>query len=289
MKIRIGKNDYDIPSVPSVADYRYAKDLCCGCSSNESYFDLLSHLACNGIYESGNGQFICFTCEKCGEKIYFHIRDFEAYANLGVFDKYVAKFSDGLFEKPNDGVDSAFPPLNDKRISEVLSKCSVFGDSLWSEHIMSKDKERGNKAYCTKKIMDIFGHHFSGSTNLYGAIRLQYKKKKNNTDLLLKYKNIVTTEFKNICEFIEKAERGEYPQEVTLWDSDGYVTYTAVIVCGEAKLKRLVKRSDVKDEIKRVSDIAKRGGAFYYADMVKELKGLGDENPTITNHYLVTE
>ena len=154
---------------------------------------------------------------------------------------------------------------------------------------MSKDKERGNKAYRTKKIMDIFNHHFNSNRYLYGAMLLQYKKKKGDTDLLFKYKNIVTTEFKNICEFIEKAERGEYPQEVVLWDTNGYVTYTAVTIDGEVKLKRLVKRADVKDEIKRVSEIVKGGGAFYYADMLKELKKLGDSELIITEHYVVTE
>ena len=89
MKRKIGETEYDIPSVQSVADYRYAKELRCKCSANDSFDYMLKHLDVDGIYESDNGQYICFTCRICKDRIYFHINDFDAYAALGVFDKYI--------------------------------------------------------------------------------------------------------------------------------------------------------------------------------------------------------
>lgn len=282
MQIDLNGKTYSIPSVPQADDYRYAGELSCECSTNESFYDALQHWECDGIYDGTAGQMICFTCKKCGDRFKFHVRDFEAYANLGAFDKFVVKKECTPFENTY----MAFPKINDDAVKELLSKCSKFEhEDLWYRYLSCKDEGLKRIMLITIKILSIFSHHFYSNSSLYGALRLRYNKEHKGQDTLIKYKNIVTTEFKNICEFVGEIERGNYPFQVKLWDNNAFVTYTAVVIDGKAKLKHMLKRSEVKDEIKRVSEIVKNGGAFYYKDMLDELKGNKKDN----GRYLIID
>ena len=81
---------YSIPNIPQLGDYRYAKDLTCGCAEFDKYEDQLKKWRCDGVYDSNIGVLICFTCKSCGEKFCFHLRDnADCYAALGVFDEYI--------------------------------------------------------------------------------------------------------------------------------------------------------------------------------------------------------
>lgn len=284
MKYNINSTEYNIPSIPMIeGNYRYAKEVTCNCGGDERFYESVNHWTCDGIYDGSIGQLICFTCNRCGDKFCFHVRDLEAWANLGVFDKFVVKVNGELFETE----DVAFPKLNDKRINEVLSKCNSLEHALFGGRYTTKEAEEAGKR--TAKILSIFNHHFNGHRYLYGAMLLQYNKNKKFSDDLFKYKNIVTTEFNNICDFIAKVDNNEYPQEVSLWDRNDYVIYTAVTVDRIPKLKQLLKRSEINNEIKRLKEIVKNGGAYYYKDMLDELKNFDGETPKVGSRYYITD
>ena len=85
MLLKSNNNVYKIPNIPQMGDYRYAKDLCCGCSQPNSF----KNWECDGVYDSSVGILVCFTCKKCGEKFCYHIRNaYDLYAEYGVFDKF---------------------------------------------------------------------------------------------------------------------------------------------------------------------------------------------------------
>lgn len=64
MLLKSNNNVHKIPNIPQIGDYRYAKDLCCGCSQPNSF----ENWECDGVYDSSVGILVCFTCKKCGEK-----------------------------------------------------------------------------------------------------------------------------------------------------------------------------------------------------------------------------
>ena len=50
MLLKSNNNVYKIPNIPQMGDYRYAKDLCCGCSQPNSF----ENWECDGVYDSNN-------------------------------------------------------------------------------------------------------------------------------------------------------------------------------------------------------------------------------------------
>lgn len=95
MKIEIENEYYNIPSIPQLGEYRYAKDCSCEChafdmNSYEGYIQGLKDWHIDGLYDSNIGLLICFTCNRCGEKFCFHIRENLKYYKLfGLLDEYV--------------------------------------------------------------------------------------------------------------------------------------------------------------------------------------------------------
>lgn len=89
MKITADNRQFDIPSIPQAGDYRYAKDLDCSCPGYEGFMERMDHWHFDGFYDSPVGLMVCFTCNKCGDKFRYHLRDgIDDYAALGVFDEY---------------------------------------------------------------------------------------------------------------------------------------------------------------------------------------------------------
>lgn len=129
-------------------------------------------------------------------------------------------------------------------------------------------------------------HIFYDREGVVAKVKIEHSPYKGVT---YSYKNIVTTEFKNICDFIVKVDNNEYPQEVSLLDRNDYVIYTAVIVDRIPKLKQLLKRSEINNEIKRLKEIVKNGGAYYYGDMLNELKNFDGDTPKVTDRYYITD
>lgn len=278
MRYYCNHTEYQIPSIPQLGDYRHSKELSCGCSEDKDFVETLSHLECDGIHDCESGSLACFTCKRCGEKVCFHVRDFEAFASLGVFDKFRVEH-DGLFEK--DG--SAYPRLNDSLIGSLLSAVVSERDRLDQYKTGGNDRDRYEACACTQRILKMLPHHFNGNCLLYGAMVLRRGKlHKDVEDTLLKYKNIVTTEYEHIKEFLDKVRNGWLPNEISLWDRNGYSVYRTVMQDGEVVFKRVVKRSKIKAEEARVEEMASKG-SFTHAERLEELRGVSD------NGYYIIE
>ena len=178
-----------------------------------------------------------------------------------------------------------YPKVNNALVDKMLDEvCEVEKSLAWYK-VPKDDIER---AAITSKLLGIFYHHFMGNVHLYVFGRDLYEKSPSdkNAKFAEEFKSIIETEFKNMSEFTKDAKEGKYPDRIVLWDNKNYTTYTAVYVDrnSPAKIKRLLKRSDIKAEIKRVKDIVKRGGAWYYDEMLKELnEGVGG------NRYLIVD
>ena len=83
---------YDIPYIPQVGDYEYAINLDCSCNfmCKGGWAEKLNAWHCDGFYDSQNGLMICFTCNVCGDRIYYHLGGcFDDYAEMGMFDEYL--------------------------------------------------------------------------------------------------------------------------------------------------------------------------------------------------------
>lgn len=85
---------YDIPKLPQNGDYRYRKDLYCDCKDMDENKYLDWRL--DGLYESNNGLFQCYTCRICGAKFYWHfpidedeqISEVTTLSSLHFLDRY---------------------------------------------------------------------------------------------------------------------------------------------------------------------------------------------------------
>lgn len=86
---------YDIPKLPQNGDYKYRKDLYCDCKDMDENKYLDWRL--DGMYESINGLFQCYTCKKCGAKFYWHfpideneqISEITTLSSLHFLDRYI--------------------------------------------------------------------------------------------------------------------------------------------------------------------------------------------------------
>lgn len=89
---RNGKT-YRIPNIPQVGDYEYAKSLDCSCGlSAPGWDEKLKWWHCDGVYDSSVGLMVCFTCKRCGDKFFFHLRDnLDDYIDIGLMDEYASK------------------------------------------------------------------------------------------------------------------------------------------------------------------------------------------------------
>ena len=93
MRLTAEGKRYAIPNIPQVGDYRYAKNLDCSCGLNaEGWNEKMKAWHCDGIYDSDAGAMVCFTCKRCGDNIFYHLRDnAEDYAACGIFDEFEIK------------------------------------------------------------------------------------------------------------------------------------------------------------------------------------------------------
>ncbi len=168
-----------------------------------------------------------------------------------------------------------YPKVNTEIVNEMHRDISSLMDKTkW--YLFPKDESR-KRAVITNRLLDIFSHHLESNVYLYGSWRDAYSKtgSKRDEDVTMKFKNILETDFANIRSFVSSANDGNFPNSVMLWDGRGYSRFTAMYRgdTNPAKVCRVIGRSCVEDEIKRVKNIIKCGGAWYYDDMLKELKG----------------
>lgn len=151
-------------------------------------------------------------------------------------------------------------------VDKIFEICSYFEDLFRYEY---KNKE----IIVTRKLLTMFGHELNGCLGYY-ELGLRLIKKNGSCDSFELHKKVLLQTMGSMLGFLEKCLNDELPDKVTFYEYGNPIVYTAVYnkdAYQSAKVYRLIKSCDVKEEIARVSGIVQRGGAYYYKEMLEEL------------------
>jgi len=124
----------------------------------------------------------------------------------------------------------------------------------------------------TTKILSIFGHHVNGSMMSVEMADELFDRGKYDRESVENRIEVLTFELEGMEKFMDDVERYMFPEEITLMEYGTKFTYIAVNENGTVKIKRKIGADEIEDEKKRVSYIISKGGAYYYEEMLKELK-----------------
>ena len=164
-------------------------------------------------------------------------------------------------------------------ISEFINAVNTLEDVCYWKSCGKKPIEYRVSMHKASRIMSMFSHHTFSNINW-----LDIQSKKEYRDLIYR---ILAHDIQECVRFVKDVYDGKSPDTINFHDTRGYATYIAV----ESKdhysgiaIKRLLFESEIKDEKKRVGEIVKNRGAYYYEEMLKELKS-GD----FGKYYVVRE
>lgn len=167
------------------------------------------------------------------------------------------------------------PCIPKNRLSDCVSEFMDFINKL-SEETYWKSVGRPKDEYKismhkASRILDMLPHHIY---SIHNIIDLRLARKNSDVEDVVK---ILAHDIQECVRFVKAVFNGEQPDTISLHDTIGFCDFIAVVsddhYSGIA-IRRLLIMSDVavKDETKRVQKIVKSGGAFYYDEMLSELK-----------------
>lgn len=133
-----------------------------------------------------------------------------------------------------------------------------------------KNKEK----IITRRLLTMFCHELNSILGNY-ELSLRLAKKNGDESRISYYKKNLLNTMESMLAFFKECLNGGYPDKVTFYEYGYPFVYTAVYndkAYGAANVYIVVKKDDIEKEKKILKDIIKRGGAYYYKDMLNELE-----------------
>lgn len=151
-------------------------------------------------------------------------------------------------------------------VDKIFKICLYFEDLYRHEY---KNKE----IVVTRKLLTMFTHNLNGCLGCY-ELGLRLIKKNGSCDSFEFHKQVFLKTMESMLGFLKKCLNDELPNKVVFYEYGEPFVFTAVYdkdAYQSAKVYRLVNSCDIKKETKRVRDIVRKGGAYYYKEMLEEL------------------
>lgn len=138
----------------------------------------------------------------------------------------------------------------------------------------SVEYEWRDEAKCkARRVMSIFCHHINSQISDLDLAKALLKKGERTQADVANRERVLKHDLNSAVYFIAGVLSGEPSDRVVFHEYGETMTFVAVKEGKDLyKLRRHVLRDDIPMEMKKLRRVIKSGGAYYYKDMLEELK-----------------